>query len=287
MKYIDRSGNVTIEDNSQDRFLRHLYNDLGGRLCLKVLVRPFVSKLGGWFLSSPLSKGLIAPFVRKNGIDLSEYEERQYNSYNDFFCRKIRPGRRPADPSWDVLVSPCDGKLTVSKIEEDSRFLIKNTEYTVESLLRNKKLAERYKGGYAFIIRLTVDNYHHYIYPAGGLKSPQKKLSGVLHTVNPAANDVFPIYTENAREYCLIKTSRFGTLLQMEVGALMVGRICNLHPGTTPVLRGNEKGMFAFGGSTVILLVQKGRVKIDPDLLRNTEEGYETILKMGERIGEA
>ena len=287
MKYIDRSGNVTIEENSQDRFLRHLYNDWGGRLCLKVLVRPFISKLGGRFLSGPLSKGLIAPFVRKNGIDLSEYEDREYNSYNDFFTRKIRPGMRPVDPSWDALVSPCDGKLTVSRIEEDTRFLIKNTEYTVESLLRNKALAERYKGGYAIIIRLTVDNYHRYIYPAGGLKSPQKKLSGVLHTVNPAANDVFPIYTENAREYCLIKTSRFGTLLQMEVGALMVGRICNLHPGTAPVLRGAEKGMFAFGGSTVILLVQKGRVKIDPDLLRNTEEGYETVLKMGERIGEA
>ena len=72
--------------------MRHLYNDRGGRLCLKVLVRPFISKLGGRFLSCPLSKGLIAPFVRKNGIDLSEYEDREYDSYNDFFTRKIRPG---------------------------------------------------------------------------------------------------------------------------------------------------------------------------------------------------
>ena len=42
MKYIDRKGNITIEENEQDKFLRHLYNDRGGRLCLKLLIRPFV-----------------------------------------------------------------------------------------------------------------------------------------------------------------------------------------------------------------------------------------------------
>ena len=111
-------------------------------------------------------------------------------------------------------------------------------------------------------------------------------LPGVFHTVNPAANDVYPIYKENAREYCLLKTERFGTILMMEVGAMMVGKISNLQKKTATVKKGQEKGNFEFGGSTVILLLQPGKVRIDYDLLDNTEEGYETIVKMGERIGE-
>ena len=109
---------------------------------------------------------------------------------------------------------------------------------------------------------------------------------GVFHTVNPAANDVYPIYKENAREYTLLKTKQFGTILMMEVGAMMVGKITNLHKNPATVKKGQEKGNFEFGGSTIILLIQPGKVRIDYDLIENTEEGYETIVKMGERIGE-
>ena len=124
----------------------------------------------------------------------------------------------------NILVSPCDGKLSVHRISSDSRFNIKDTEYTVGQLLKNEQLARRYTDGYALIFRLTVDDYHHYCYVADGRKSENVTLPGVFHTVNPAANDVYPIYKENAREYCLLKTEKFGTILMMEVGAMMVGK---------------------------------------------------------------
>jgi len=287
MRYIDRNGTVTEEDTQQDRFLRHLYNDRGGRLCLRILVNPAVSVLGGCFLNSSVSKRMIPGFIQRNRIDLSEYEPKEYGSYNDFFTRKIRPGMRPLPEEGSALVSPCDGKVTVCPITDGQHFRIKETEYTLEELLKNRALAERYAGGTALIIRLTVDNYHHYIYPASGRKSRQVRIKGVLHTVNPAANDVCPIYAENSRGYCLIRTEEFGTLLQMEVGALMVGKITNFHPGEEKVSRGEEKGCFEFGGSTVILLVRKGKAVIDSDLLENTAGGYETMIKMGEKIGES
>ena len=122
-------------------------------------------------------------------------------------------GERPIDERKNILVSPCDGKLSVYRIGEGSRFFIKDTEYTVEQLLRNKKLADRYLGGYAMVFRLTVDDYHHYCYVADGAQSVNVTLPGVYHTVNPAANEVFPIYRENAREYTLLKTKEFGTIL--------------------------------------------------------------------------
>ena len=286
MKYIDRKGNITIEENGQDKLLKHLYNDRGGRLCLKLLVRPFVSKAAGLFLNTGISAKLVPGFVKRNRIDLSLYQKQEFTSYNDFFTRKIKPQERPVAEEDKVLISPCDGKAIVCRIADDSRFYIKDTEYTVEQLLRNKKLARKYLGGYALILRLTVDDYHRYCYVADGEKSKNVVLPGVFHTVNPAANDALPIYKENAREYTLLKTEKFGTILMMEVGAMMVGKISNHKKGSGPVKKGEEKGYFEFGGSTVIMLLQHGKVRLDYDLIENSENDYETIVRMGERIGE-
>ena len=285
MKYIDRKGNVTIEENGQDKFLRHLYNDWGGQLCLRLMVRPFVTRLGGWFLNTRLSSRMIPGFVERNHIDLSVCTKQKFCSYNDFFTRTLKEGQRPVAGDESVLISPCDGKVTVSRIGGDSRFFIKDTPYTLERLLKNRRLAERYLGGYAVILRLTVDDYHHYCYVADGEKSPDVQIPGVFHTVNPAANDVCQIYYENTREYCLLKTRQFGTVTMMEVGAMMVGKITNLNSGFCQVKKGEEKGYFEFGGSTIVLLIQNGKVRLDADLIENSENGYETIVRMGERIG--
>ncbi len=290
MKYIDRDGNVIIEESGQDRFLKKLYTCRTGRAALKIMVRPSLSKAAGWLLSRRCSRCLIGPFVKKNRIDMSCFEERDYKSYNDFFTRKVKPEFRPVNKEESTLICPCDGKLSVYPILNDSgggsRFIIKNTAYTLKSLLRSDRLARYYERGYACVIRLTVDDYHRYCYIDDGKKSGNFRIQGVFHTVNPAANDAVPIYKENTREYTLLKSRHFKTVLMMEVGAMMVGRITNYH-GECQVKRGQEKGRFEFGGSTVVMLFQKDSVCIDEDLIRNTEDGCETIVKMGERIGEA
>ena len=110
------------------------------------------------------------------------------------------------------------------------------------------------------------------------------RIPGVLHTVNPLANDHYPIYKENSREYTVIHNDIFGDVLTMEVGALMVGKIHNHHE-KAQVKRGQEKGYFLFGGSTVVMLLEKDRIRLDEDILRNSAEGIETIVKYGEKIG--
>jgi phosphatidylserine decarboxylase len=286
MKYIDRKGNITIEETGQDKFLRHLYHDWGGRICLKILVRPFLSRMAGAFLDTGWSARLIPGFAERNHIDLSECRYTAYHSFNDFFTRELKEGARPVAVGEKILISPCDGKATVCRIGKNSRFYIKDTEYTTEQLLRDERLARRYQGGYAVIFRLSVDDYHRYCYVAEGVKSRNVFLKGKLHTVNPVANAVFPIYAENAREYTLLQTPRFGTIVMMEVGAMLVGRISNRHKGPQKVEKGQEKGWFEYGGSTIVLLLQKDKVRLDYDLIENSENGYETIVKMGERIGE-
>lgn len=211
-----------------------------------------------------------------------------YRSFNDFFTRKIKPGRRFITKDRDLLVSPCDGKVTAYKITQSDTFIIKNAVYNTASLLRDSKLAKRYEGGYAVIIRLSVDDYHRYCYCADGVKSHNRKINGILHTVNPVVNNYLPVFKENSREYCMIRTEQFGNIIQMEVGALMVGRITNLHTeGGAKVTKGEEKGYFEFGGSTILLLLEKDKVKLCDDLLKNTREGFETKLLQGSVLGES
>ena len=279
-----RDGTLISEADGQDRLLAKLYGTVWGRLLLRPLVAPAVSRMAGSFLSTGLSRCLIKPFIRNNQIDMSPYQPAVYRSYNEFFSRKIRPEMRPVDRQEEHLIAPCDSKLTVLPIAPDARMWLKHTEYTVESLVRSHELAEKYKGGYALVFRLTVSDYHRYCYVDDGEKEDNVQIPGVLHTVNPIANDHYPIYKENAREYSILHSTRFGDVLMMEVGALLVGKIVNLH-GKASVKRGQEKGYFQFGGSTVVLLFEKDRIAVDEDILTNSRQNIETIVHMGEKIG--
>lgn len=284
MKQRFRNG-ITIEEaNGQDRLLKALYGSTLGRILLKPLVTPVVSKVAGAFLSTKCSCVLIKPFIRSNNIDMSQFEDVEYKSYNEFFSRKIRKGARTIDMDSNHFISPADSKLTVLPITNDTRFTLKHTEYSVSSLLNNKELAREYQGGYAFIFRLTVDDYHRYGYVDDGVKENNIHIPGKFHTVNPIANDYFPIYKENTREYSILHSQNFGDIVMMEVGALLVGKIVNLHE-KAEVKRGQEKGYFQFGGSTVVLLTKANAVQVDEDILENSKDGIETIVKYGEKIG--
>lgn len=281
-----RDGTVVETYDGQGKVIRFLYDTPMGKLLLPILIRPRVSRLGGWILDRGISRGLVAPFIRRNHLNMEDYPPCRYRSFNDFFTRQIRPECRPIDRTPEVLISPCDGKLTAISIQENTRFQIKGTDYTMETLLNDTVLAERYRGGTLLLFRLSVDDYHRYCHVAEGVAGSVRHIAGRYHTVNPFAAEKQPIYHENTREYSLLRTEQFGEIITMEVGALLVGRIKNtFQPGN--VFRGEEKGRFEFGGSTVILILQQGKICVDGDILKNSCQGEETVVKMGERIGRA
>ena len=283
MIVVDRLGNVITNGESQNNLLKKLYGTFLGRCALKVLVCRFVSNIGGWYMSSRLSKRRINSFVKANQIDMSQYEQRNYISYNDFFTRKILDGKRPFLIDDDVLISPADSKLSCYKINTDSHFMIKNTVYSLADLLDDEKLAYDYLNGYCMIFRLTVDDYHRYSFIDDGKIIKSKYIPGKFHTVNPIANDYYPIYKQNSRNYTVIESKNFGVMIQMEVGAMMVGKIVN--HDKKYCLKGEEKGYFEFGGSTVIILLKENQAVIDNDILENTSKNKETVVKLGETIG--
>lgn len=266
-----------------DKILDFLYNNSVGRGLLQVCTARPVSKAAGSLLDAKFSTAIIDKFIEKNNIDMSDYEETEYKSYNDFFTRKIKKGARPINYYPSNFISPCDSRLTVYKIDSESKFNIKKSYYTVNDLLRNKKLSAKYDGGYCMIFRLAVDNYHRYCYIDNGKKSRNVKIPGVLHTVQPIATNSCGVYKENSREYTVLRTDNFDDVVHMEVGAMLVGRIKNHHE-ICKIKRGQEKGMFEFGGSTIILLVKEGVINIREDIIVNSKKDIETPVKMGEVI---
>lgn len=261
-----------------------LYRNKLGRLLLKIISLPIISKIAGWFMDRKISAIAIKRFIKKNNIDVSIYEEKKYTSYNDFFTRKIKSECRKIDMNPKSLISPCDSKLSAYEINEKSVFKIKDSYYKVEDLLKDEKLAKKYQDGYCLIFRLCVDDYHRYCYIDNGKKNKNKFINGVLYTVRPIVLENYNIYKENSREYTTLKTENFGDVIQVEVGATIVGRIKNHHEEYN-FTKGEEKGMFEFGGSTIVLLIEKNKVEIDKEIIDNTKQGYETVVKYGEKIG--
>ena len=262
--------------------LSFLYRTLPGRLLLKPLVSRRISDLAGAFLDTRASRFLIPLFIRRCRLDLSDYEDRSYTSFNDFFCRRVRPGKRPVDPAPSHLIAPCDGWFSWYSIHQDLVLPIKQSRFRISHLLGSRKLASCYDGGICLVFRLCVDHYHRYCFVDSGTPIGSRFIPGKLHTVRPIALENVPVYTENCREITLIRTDSFGPVIQVEIGAMLVGRICN-HKITGLVKRGEEKGYFQYGGSTVLVLLKKDAAELLPEFL--PEDGSEHPVRQGQRIG--
>lgn len=277
----NRSNKIYYEDKKSP-FLKFLYKTIPGRIILKITIQRPVSKIGGLYMNSFLSRFMIKSFIRKNNIDMSDYPKEKYKSFNQFFIRKIKDGKRPIDCNKNHLIAPADSKLTAYKIDNDTHINVKNSIYTISELLKDDKLALEYKNGYCLVFRLCVDDYHHYHFIDDGKVIGTKKIKGVLHTVSPII-DKERIYSENSREYAILDTTNFGKIIEIEVGALMVGKIKN--KDVKEFKRGDEKGYFCFGGSTIILLLKENIIELDKDILENSLKNIETKVKLGEKVG--
>ena len=286
MIYIRRQRNSKeniITESSKT--LSFLYDSVLGRCILKLLTKRFVSNLIGFYMNSKLSRLKIKKFVEKNNINTFEYEYKNYKSYNDFFTRKVIPYKRPINARKVIFISPCDSQMTAYKINEDLTLNIKDAYYSIDTLVEDN-IIDKYIGGYALVFRLSVDNYHRYCYIDSGTKEKNIHIKGIFHTVQPISLKHYNFYKTNSREYTILHTKNFGDVIYVEVGAMGVGKIVNNHE-EYEFKKGEEKGYFEFGGSTIVLLLKKNSVTIDEDIIENSQEGIETIVKYGEGIGKA
>ena len=288
IRYVDRqTGEIKKEKVPAENWLVWLYNNPIGEATLATLVkRKFISSYYGKMMDKPGSAKKIKPFVEEYDIDLSIAQKQEFGSFNDFFIRKLRKSARPVNNDSSVVVSPADGKLMAWNNISNSDFIIKGYHFDVFSFLQDSLLAQKYENGSLVVVRLAPNDYHRFHFSVSGTVSPVVEITGDYYSVNPIAlYQMIEIFCLNIRQYVLITTSQFGDVVMAEVGATMVGSIVQTYKKGNMAVKGEEKGYFKFGGSTVVLLFEENKIRIDNDLLANTEKGLEIYILMGEQIG--
>jgi phosphatidylserine decarboxylase len=285
-----QTGDLIPEVVAGEGLMRLFYGTrAGAKLTTKLLVRRWLSFFGGLYYDTRLSKKKIRRFAEHLGISLEECEReiREYRSFNDFFARTLRCGARPLAAEPEAVVCPGDGRLLVfPQVEEETLSYVKWAPVRLMDLFnRRADLVERYCGGACAVLRLAPSDYHRFHFPMAGKVGITEKVRGLLHSVSPyVLSQGRPVFALNKRTLCLLETELFGQVLLMEVGAMGVGSIVQTAQPNSEVQRGDEKGYFKFGGSTTLFFVEKGRIVFDPDLVENSADGVETLVRMGERI---
>ena len=263
--------------------LRYCYCRHLGLPARCIMTNPILTALVGAYMDTSLSSRRIERFIRANKLDMSDYVTDNFRCFNDFFTRQVKEGRRPVDMSADTLISPCDGYLSAYRISPDAEFSIKHSWYNVSDLVGGADIAADYINGTCLVLRLGVENYHRYCYIDDGFKSRNRHIKGRYHPVQPIVVRKRPVFRQNTREYCVLYTENFGPVVQIEVGACLVGKIENYREAGV-IHRGEEKGLFRFGGSTIVLLFREGVLELPQEVFDDTLRGRERPVRFGSEI---
>jgi len=231
----------------------------------------------------------IASFIEEYSINPLEFESElnDFKSFNEFFFRKLNKGARPIQMEDDILISPGDGKITAYKdIDKYALIQIKGITYSLKELIKDDALSNKYSRGSMIVLRLCPTDYHRYHFIDSGTCEKSTRIKGYYYSVNPIAlSEVNKLFCQNKRQYSIFHSKNFKDVLYVEVGATCVGSIIDTYTPDFAVNRGDEKGYFKFGGSTVILFFQKDTISIDKDILTHSNLGIETKVNLGEKIG--
>lgn len=285
IRYYNRhTGTHETEEIYGEAFLRWAYGNPLGKLSLHSFVkRPAFSKWYGWRMSKPESAARVEPFVRKYGLDPDDFADPlpSFRSFNEFFYRKLKPAARPID--FAPIVFPADGRhLGFPDISKIDSFFVKGQRFDLAELLDDAALAARYAKGTLVLSRLCPVDYHRFHFPATGIPSKTRLLNGPLFSVSPIAltQNLSYLWT-NKRTLTELKTTDFGIILLLEIGATCVGTIEQTFTPGIPVEKGAEKGFFAFGGSCTVTIFEPGAVTLADDLLENSAQQTELYARIG------
>lgn len=297
IQYFNRSTNkVETEKVYGDYFVKLLYESNSGRMLAPIFASKILSKIYGTIQSSMLTQVKVPKFVENFNIDMSEYKKGSvevdnqnlsYKSFNEFFIREFKSGKRKFIQDPLQMPAPCEARyFGYEAIDENVAVPVKGKYLKADALLGDIDKAAPFIGGPLVIARLCPVDYHRYHYPDSGKTIDAYPIHGEFHSVNPVALKNKPdIFIENERRVAILDTINFGKIAYIEVGAAMVGKIIQSHDESKSFRRGQEKGYFLFGGSTVIILGEKGRWAPSKDMIENTLNGMETYIKLGDEIG--
>jgi phosphatidylserine decarboxylase len=248
--------------------------------------QPLVDWLVAFKQSTRWSAKRIAPFIRKHQIDMSEFEPVEYRSFAEFFDRRFRPGVRKFPSAPGEMGAFAEARyFGWARLDPDQQFPVKGYSLNAAQILGDAERAQMFLGGPVLLCRLAPVDYHHVHYPDDGTTLETDWIGGRLWTVNWHALQSKPdILFSNQRQISILQTRNFGRLAVVEIGALSVGRIVQVHPTEEDFHRGDEKSVFRFGGSAIVMFGEPGCWQPAADLVARTEKGIETLVRLGECV---
>lgn len=283
---------VETEKVYGEAWLRFTYETGLGRTALDWFVkRSLLSRYYGWRMERKFSAQKILPFIVEYDLDVDEFLKKPFafKNFNQFFYRALKPGMRPIAAGERVAVLPADGRhLVLPNVDATDGFYAKGQKFDLAAFLGSADLAAQFAGGSMVISRLCPVDYHRFHFPVDGQPGEPSLINGFLYSVSPVALRRNLAYLwENKRMVSVVESPVFGKVAVCEIGATMVGSIAQTFIPDRPVAKGDEKGLFKFGGSCVVTIFQPGKIKFDADLVEQSAQGRETYARMGERLGSA
>jgi len=291
IKYYNRQLNsYETEKVAGEKYLSWTYSSpLGMKFLEAIIKKKLFSKLYGMHCDSKFSKKKIQGFIKSLDIDMSISENKgeDFDCFNDFFTRKLKMESRPLDLTESTFISPGDGRLLAyENIDLNNLVQVKGITYSLIELICDNLTASKFNNGTCLILRLCPTDYHRFHFVDSGTCDNTIKIKGSYYSVNPIALEKVPkVFCKNKREWSIFHSDNFGEILYIEVGATCVGTIVQSYEPSKEVSKGMEKGYFKFGGSTIVLFLEKEKIKIDEDIIKQTNLGYETKVLMGEQLG--
>ena len=293
IRYFHRAKKIIeTEQIYGESWLRWTYESGLGRMALYLVVkRSLASRYYGWRMNWRFSAQKILPFIAKYDLDVDEFAKSPFafKNFNQFLYRALKPGSRPVAAGDGVAVLPADGRhLAFQNMVAAEGFYAKGQKFSLGSFLGDPALAAEFAGGSLLISRLCPVDYHRFHFPVGGQPGESRLINGALYSVSPVALRRNLAYLwENKRMVTLVDSPLFGRVAVCEIGATMVGTIAQTFVPGRAVAKGEEKGLFKFGGSCVVTIFQPGRIRFDADLLEHSAQQREVYAKMGESLGVA
>lgn len=240
-------------------------------------------------------------FINHYQVDMSLAEHidpKEYQSFNDFFIRKLKPEARPLPSDPSVIISPIDGTISqLGDIKGDSIFQAKGHYYNLEKLLGQKKYTDKFFDGKFITLYLSPKDYHRVHMPLTGMLQEMTYVPGKLFSVNPLSTQTIPgLFARNERVVSVFNTE-IGPVAIIMVGAMIVASINTIWAGkitpnssgsiqtwqystqkeTIKLEQGAEMGYFNLG-STVIVLLPPNSINWETHIKNNAQ------LIMGETI---
>jgi phosphatidylserine decarboxylase len=297
IRYYNRAKKqVEVEKVYGDAFVKMLYGGGAmGKMLSPIFANKYLSKAYGFVQGTMLTQLKVPKFVKNFQIDLAEYEPGSvavdnqalsYKNFNEFFIRKFKTGKRSFSPDQNEMSAFSEARyFGYDAVNDDVKIPVKGYYLNAIELLGDAELAADFMNGPLLLARLCPVDYHRYHYPDHGKTIKSYPVHGEFHSVNPLAlkfkQDIF---ISNERRVSILETQNFGKLAYIEVGAVMVGKIVQSHDESKSFRRGQEKGYFLFGGSTVIVLGEPGLWTPSQDILSNTKNGMETYIQLGDVV---